>query len=212
MRSRGCTDVSADADGLRADARRNRDALVAAARQAFIDVGPDVALDVVARGAGVGVATLYRRFPDRDALVRAVIVESLGEVLDEIRSARRDEPTAWQALVRSVGYSPALKLLFHVATWSSEVTRRTVDTVPSLAPMRAEAIEMLGGLVRDAQREGALRQDVRVNDVVHLMAALAHAHTADDPGADTAFLRARAIVLDGLRHHDTSLPTHGGAT
>nr|WP_238440965.1 helix-turn-helix domain-containing protein [Frankia sp. AgW1.1] len=66
---------------LRADARRNRDRIIATAKLAFADDGPDVPMEEIARLAGVGVGTLYRRFPDRDALVVAVVRDSLATAL-----------------------------------------------------------------------------------------------------------------------------------
>ena len=67
---------------LRADARSNRDRLLLAARDAFVDLGPDAPLDEVARRAGVGIATLYRRFPDPAALMQAVALDILTRIAD----------------------------------------------------------------------------------------------------------------------------------
>ncbi|WP_041259654.1 helix-turn-helix domain-containing protein [Pseudofrankia inefficax] len=72
---------------LRADARRNRDRIIATAKLAFADDGPDVPMEEIARLAGVGVGTLYRRFPDRDALVVAVVRDSLATALARARTA-----------------------------------------------------------------------------------------------------------------------------
>ncbi|MBL7548848.1 helix-turn-helix transcriptional regulator [Frankia sp. AgB1.9] len=72
---------------LRADARRNRDRIIATAKLAFADDGPDVPMEEIARLAGVGVGTLYRRFPDRDALVVAVVRDSLATALARARAA-----------------------------------------------------------------------------------------------------------------------------
>ena len=79
--------MTAEATGLRADARRNRDQIVAAAKQWFAVQGPDVPMEEIARAAGVGVGTLYRRFPDREALIRAVVRESLTISVAEARAA-----------------------------------------------------------------------------------------------------------------------------
>ncbi|WP_045879959.1 helix-turn-helix domain-containing protein [Pseudofrankia sp. DC12] len=72
---------------LRADARRNRDRIIATAKLAFADDGPDVPMEEIARLAGVGVGTLYRRFPDREALVLAVVRDSLATALARARTA-----------------------------------------------------------------------------------------------------------------------------
>src|SRR5216683_2549991 len=85
--------------GLRADARRNRRQALAAAAQVFVEQGADAPLDDIARRAGVGIATLYRRFPDREALVRAVAVDVLARTAHEARQALAEEPDAFAALV-----------------------------------------------------------------------------------------------------------------
>src|SRR3954452_6185705 len=86
--------------GLRADAHRNRQHLLAAARDVFVEQGADAPLDEIARRAGVGIATLYRRFPERAALIRAVVVDVLQAVGDEARRALDEEPDTFQALAR----------------------------------------------------------------------------------------------------------------
>src|SRR4051812_21699365 len=95
---------------LRADARRNRDQIITTARSVFAERGYDVPMDEIARAAGVGVGTLYRRFPDRDALVRAVATDSLTRIVGEARAAEAEEPTAWQALVRFLTRSAELQV------------------------------------------------------------------------------------------------------
>src|SRR3954451_22018274 len=85
---------------LRADARDNRDRILAAAREVFVEQGPGAPLEDISRRAGTGIATLYRRFPDRKALTRAVALDALQRTRDEVKRARDDEPTAFAALVR----------------------------------------------------------------------------------------------------------------
>src|SRR5215212_5985019 len=85
---------------LRADARRNRDQLLQAARDVFVEHGPGAPLEEVARRAGVGIGTLYRRFPDRQALQRAVALDTLGRVTQEAHQALAEEPDSFRALAR----------------------------------------------------------------------------------------------------------------
>src|SRR6266513_4061814 len=85
---------------LRADARRNREQLLAAARDVFVEQGPGAPLDEIARRANVGIATLYRRFPDRESLMRTVLLDVLGRVGHQARLAQAEEPDALSALVR----------------------------------------------------------------------------------------------------------------
>src|SRR4051794_29077547 len=100
---------------LRADARRNRDQIIAAARVIFVEQGADVPMEEIARTAGVGVGTLYRRFPDRDALIRAVAVDNFDRVLIDAKAAAEEEPTAWAALVWLLHQSVELQLSVQLA-------------------------------------------------------------------------------------------------
>src|SRR5437763_15402999 len=99
-RSVGPAAAADAAPHLRADARRNRDQLLAAARDGFVEQGPAAPLEEVAQRAGVGIGTLYRRFPDRRALLRAVALDTLGPVAQEGRLALAEEPGAFRALAR----------------------------------------------------------------------------------------------------------------
>src|SRR3954454_11504336 len=83
---------------LRADARRNRDQILRAARDVFVEHGPGAPLEEVGRRAGVGIGTLYRRFPDRRALQRAVALDTLERVTREIHLALTEEPEPFAAL------------------------------------------------------------------------------------------------------------------
>src|SRR5713226_6134452 len=85
---------------LRADARDNRRRLLEAARDMFIERGPAAPLDEIARRAGTGIATLYRRFPARRALVREVVRDALQRTIDEARQATEEEPDPFRALAR----------------------------------------------------------------------------------------------------------------
>lgn len=85
---------------LRADARDNRRRLLDAARDVFIELGPGAPLEEIARRAGTGIATLYRRFPDRHALIRDVVVDALRRTTDEARQAMEEEPDPFGALAR----------------------------------------------------------------------------------------------------------------
>src|ERR1700716_3036406 len=85
---------------LRADRVRNAERIQRAAREVWAEQGPDAPLEEVARRAGVGIATLYRRFPDRGSLMRAVVLEVLERVAHEARLALAEEPDAFSALVR----------------------------------------------------------------------------------------------------------------
>ncbi|GAA1231625.1 TetR/AcrR family transcriptional regulator [Pseudonocardia alaniniphila] len=199
--------MTAEVTGLRADARRNRDQIVAAAKQWFAVQGPDVPMEEIARAAGVGVGTLYRRFPDREALIRAVVRESLTISVAEARAALAEEPTAWQALVRVLRQSRELRLIVRLTT-AAQPAKTIVKDDEESSELRRAMIEVLDNVVHAAQAEGALRTDVDTGDVSMLFTLLVRpVPLQDEETAELARERCTALVLDGLRAHTgTPLP------
>jgi AcrR family transcriptional regulator len=191
--------MTAEATGLRADARRNRDQIVAAAKQWFAVQGPDVPMEEIARAAGVGVGTLYRRFPDREALVRAVVRESLTNSVAEARTALAEEPTAWQALVRVLRQSRELRLIVRLAM-ASQPAKTVVKDDEESGELRRAMIEVLDSVVHAAQAEGTLRTDIDTGDVAMLFTLLVRqVPMPDEEAAELARERCIALMLDGLR-------------
>lgn len=185
--------------GLRADARRNRDQIMSAATAVFAELGPDVAMDEIARRAGVGVGTLYRRFPDRDALICAVARENFGTLLDDARAATAEEPTAWDALVRLMGRSRELRLSVRLAVLSPQAWA-AIRGDPETGRLRDGIMAVLDDLVHGAQAEGVLRPDVGTGDVAALFSLLLRRVPADsEEMADLILERALVLILDGLR-------------
>ncbi|MCO1655174.1 TetR/AcrR family transcriptional regulator [Pseudonocardia humida] len=186
---------------LRADARRNRDRLVEAAAALFAERGPDAPLDEVARRAGVGVGTLYRRFPDRDALVRAVAVTSLRRVVGNARAAA-GAADGWSGLTgfvrASVGdlrLAAGLSMTF-ARTWAG------LRLDAEHEELRDELVALLQQLVDRAHGEGAMRPEVSAGDLAVLLALVLRPL----PGAPPALVggaaeRHIAIVLEGMRAH-----------
>ena len=191
---------------LRADARRNRDQIVAAAKQCFAAHGPDVPMEEIARAAGVGVGTLYRRFPDREALIRAVARDSFGNALAEERVAVAEEPTAWQALVRFLHQSQELRLTVQLAMTSP--ARTVLQGDAEIGEFRRAMIEVLDGVVHAAQAEGTLRSDIDTGDVAMMFMLLVRLKPVADEGAARLVPeRCMALMLDGLRAQPgTTLP------
>ena len=188
------------ADPLRADARRNRQQIIEAAAKAFAEDGGEVPMEEIARRAGVGVGTLYRRFPDRDALVLAVAQESIAGVVAQIRAVVEQEPRAWDALVKSMSYSRELKLSLRPTTSASAAAAEAVRSDPLIRDLRREFGELITRLVSAAQREGSLRDDVGAGDVAHLFTLVYRATETHPLGTfDLAARRALGVVLDGLR-------------
>jgi AcrR family transcriptional regulator len=180
---------------LRADAVRNRTRLLEVARGAFEEHGADVSLEEIARTAGVGIGTLYRHFPTRDALLAAVFrdrINGLAQFGDELLEA----PDAFDALVRW--------LRAHLVNASAchglggavviELLDGDEDALLLCSHMRLVGAQLL----ERAQAQGAVRADTDVDDLVRLVNALVSATAdADDRAALTD--RLFALMVDGLR-------------
>ncbi len=181
---------------LRADARRNRDQLVEAAGGLFAERGPNVPMEEIARRAGVGVGTLYRRFPDRDSLVRAVAFESLHRVVANARIAA-GEPDGWSGLTRFVRQSVTdLRL----ASWLSMMSAHAwadMQLEREHEELRDDLLGLLDQLVGRAQQEGSMRPEVGVGDLAVLLALVLR--PLPGPPATGAVERHVAVVLAGLR-------------
>lgn len=182
---------------LRADASRNRERIVNAAREAIVEFGPDVPLDEVARRAGVGNATLYRHFADRTELIRQMTLSVMVRATKSAEDALAEEPDAFAALCRFV---------FEAAE----------ERIGALCPMLSEAFDCEDPVVADqlqrlersinaimdrAQCSGLVRGDIAVGD---LMVALTQL-TRPLPGTggcvafDRFVHRHLQLFLDGLR-------------
>jgi AcrR family transcriptional regulator len=177
---------------IRADARRNYDALLTAADELFAANGPDVALDEIARRAGVGNATLYRHFPDRRDLLVAVCVSEvkalcmLGEQLDAQPDAGQALTSWLRAYITHVSAKHGLAAAF--------ATGRREDS--ELVAACQTAVEAIGtSLLQRAQDSRTVRADVTLRDVITLVNAIAMAtETTKEGEAD----RMLAIVLSGI--------------
>ena len=177
------------ADGMRADARRNYQRLLAAAGEAFAERGADdVSLEEIARRAGVGIGTLYRHFPTRQALLEAVYRDQVDAL--EVRVAellQSDSPGAaladWLAALMAFGKA-----------------KRSLTTAMLDSELLSSCKEFLHGatdaLLARAQQAGAVRADVRGADVMRLTHAVSlAADLGQDPGQAERML---ALVLGGV--------------
>src|SRR4051812_34389566 len=180
---------------LRADAARNREAIVAAARAVFAEQGLDAPLDDIAKRAGTGNATLYRRFPTRGDLVEAVFAERMAEHLAAVEAAL-DNDDPWEGFasyIRAVGAMQAAD------RGIADLVTMDVSTAPEVERLQSQAFEGLVRLVDRAHTAGVLREDFTTVDVVVLLMAnaglveRAHGITAD------ASARLVHVLLDGFR-------------
>lgn len=178
---------------LRADAERNRVALLAAAREVFGEQGLDASLDEIARRAGVGNATLYRRFPNRRELIAEVFAGRMTEYVQLAEAALR-EPDAWIAFV---GYLTRLCEFQATDRGLSELlVTTTFDDDARLTALRATAQRRTNEVIRRAQAEGGLRPDFTRKDLLLLLTANAGVlQRSADPNA---WRRQLALLLDGL--------------
>jgi AcrR family transcriptional regulator len=183
---------------LRADARRNRDQLLVAARDTFVEHGLDAPLDDIARRAGVGIATLYRRFPDRSALQRAVAMDVLRRIGQEAFSALREEPDAFAALSRYM--HRALDARVAAVMPALGPSMMPLDDAEFLAA-RDAAVEPVEAMILQAQASGQLRPDVTFGDIGLLLIRLSRPlPSAFPPEIERALAhRHLDLLLDGLR-------------
>ena len=192
---------------LRADARRNRDQIVAAAKVLFAERGADVPMDEIARRAAVGVGTLYRRFPDREALIREVARESLDILLVHARSALADGSTGWESFLQVLDDLPELWFTLRSTVLSPELRAVILDDPAALAAAE-ELVTVINGLVRAGQEAGTLRADVATGDIVVLVTLVISGLRASAGSLpDAVHTRMLSLTLDGLRPgSDARLP------
>lgn len=190
---------------LRTDARRNRRLVVDAATTVFLEQGPDAPLDAVARAAGVGIGTLYRRFPRREDLLAAVYEGILVHVLDDVRAARDTSPTAWDGLLRATGWTPSIRKILHLARGTGGAEVLASASAPRLREHLDAMLVLITELVENAKAEGTLRPDVETGDIVLMTAALSRSLPLDGDDAENAYRRAHAILADGLRQVGASV-------
>jgi AcrR family transcriptional regulator len=177
---------------LRADARANRDKLVAAARALFTDKGTSAPLEEVAERAGVGVGTLYRHFPTRQALFEAVYVDEVEALARAAADLAALPP--WEALSQwlhqYVGFAATKRAL-------NEALMEADPGSDVLLTCRSAIIGAGTALVERAQQAGVVRTDTSFMDVVRMVGAIAMVPT-EDPEQKQRLLE---LALDGLRYH-----------
>jgi AcrR family transcriptional regulator len=177
---------------MRADARRNRDRILAAAAEAFSTYGSDAQMDDVARAAGVGVGTVYRHFPTKEALVSELVRRKFARFIANAHAAL-DEPDPWEA------FAGLLRANAEIMAKDAAVREMLLRTPNSLTFAAVERDELRGlgdRIVRRAQEAGALRPDFAVDDIPMLMCGVSSTMAAG-PGFD--WRRHLEMLLDGLR-------------
>lgn len=176
----------------RADARRNYDKVLTAAREAFAEGGESTALEEIARRAGVGIGTLYRHFPNRQALLEAIYVNEVEEVCRS--AAELDDADPWEALSgwfeRLVAYLATKRAL------ANELLNYLDMDAPLFQNCRTSLYAAGEPLLQRAQEAGVVRPDVEFSQVMQMVMGITKV-PASDPGQTEHVVR---IALDGLRY------------
>jgi AcrR family transcriptional regulator len=185
----------ARADGaLRADARRNRDAVVAAARAAFSEKGLDAPLDAVAAKAGVGRGTVYRHFPTREDLVEAIHDDNLDR-LERVIADAADPADAF------IDFLTEAARLLSADRGFAELLRRHTASAAAGQRVTTRLRKIVAAPLAQAQRAGRVRPDLRPDDVLLVLDMLGGAALGTDSrrrrGRER---RALELMLDALRH------------
>jgi AcrR family transcriptional regulator len=180
---------------LRADAARNRAAIVEAARAVFAEDGLDAPLDDIARLAGTGNATLYRRFPTRGDLIAAVFAERMAEHLDAVQRSLA-EPDPWEGFA---SYFRAAAAMQARDRGIADLVTMDLSIAPEIERLRAEAFDRLVQVVERAHAAGVLRADFTTQDVVLVLMANAGLVERTHGIAGDASERLIHVLLDGFR-------------
>ena len=179
----------------RADASRNHERILIAARAVFVEDGPEASLDEVARRAGVGNATLYRHFGDREDLIRQVATHVITQITDDAERALAEEDDPFEALRRCL----------HAASSRGvgavlQVVRGRFVKDKAFFAVRDQGVEAFEEILRRARESGRLRPDVTFDDVWGMLAQI----TRPPPSGDRTAFEARVgryieLFLAGLR-------------
>jgi AcrR family transcriptional regulator len=176
----------------RADARRNYDKVLAAARQAFAEGGESTALEEIARRAGVGIGTLYRHFPNRQALLEALYVDEVEEMCRSAAEFEGSDP--WEALNR--WFEGFIAYIGTKRALAAELQNYLEQDAPLFQTCRTSLYGAGEPLLKRAQEAGLVRDDVTIGEVIQMVVGIAKI-PASDPKQNQHILR---VALDGLRY------------
>jgi AcrR family transcriptional regulator len=191
---------------LRADAERNRQRLLIAAKELFATRGVDVTLDDIARHAGVGTGTAYRRFPNKDALIEALMADRIAEI-GALAQESLEDPDPWRAFAgffeRALALMAADRGLKEVVFSPGRGRERVAHARRAIAPVVAK-------LVQRAVDAGVVRPDIATSDVPIINFMLTTVIELSRDVEPELYKRYLAIVLEGLKAKDADpLPVEG---
>jgi AcrR family transcriptional regulator len=180
---------------LRADAQRNLVLILEAAAEAFAEKGHEACVADIARRAGVGQATIFRRFETKDDLIAAVLKRKLGQVLEAAEAAAA-QPSAWDGLCSFMATVTDLQLRDR-GFFQSNAQHLMGD--PEIQQLKQELMEKAAELVKRAHREGTLRKDISSADIPALCSAAAQAAAMGETADRRTAKRYLNVITDGLR-------------
>src|SRR5215218_10012991 len=192
--------VAAGERPLRADARRNREKVLEAARAVFSEQGRDAQMDDVARRAGVGVGTVYRHFPTKEALIEALMVAAFEAIAAQADAALEVEDP-WEAFADVLWKGAEIMSADRAL---SEVFASIPGAMESAMPAVKGLTDSMTNVIARAQEAGLLRPDLVVDDIPMVMCGIGSA-TKKEHRCPEAWRRHLSIVLDGMR-----APSAGG--
>jgi AcrR family transcriptional regulator len=193
---------------LRADARRNRERVLDAARECFAQAGLDAQMDEIAATAGVGVGTVYRHFPTKQALAEAIAADHFDRLAASALEGLED-PDPWEGFASFLRSSAQAQAGDRAL---AEVMAAEPEVMCDAANRRADLHEALAELVRRAQKGGQLRRDLVPADIPMLICGIGRATLAGSAGPTMSTRRYLEIMLDGLRAPGSGeLPDKPGA-
>jgi AcrR family transcriptional regulator len=180
----------------RADAARNRERVLEAAKTVFSAGGPEASLEAVARTAGVGIGTLYRHFPTREALFEAVYRREVQQLADLAERLKEGEAQPVEALrqwmrsnVRFVATKKGMSAALALAAYKpSDLFSYSFD----------QLTRAVGGLLDRAIEAGEIRKDISPEDLIRALVGMCYFH--DQPGWQKSVLRLVDVFIDGLRN------------
>jgi AcrR family transcriptional regulator len=181
---------------LRADAARNRARILVAAQTVFAERGLDASTAEIARRAGVGEATLFRRFPSKDDLVVAILAEHMDAVIATAESCLEDADP-WRAVER---FCEAMVEQQVHDQGALDAVKDECMMSPALAPRRKRVMDLISRLLRRAQDAGVVRDDITGPDLAMLTAAAGSVSGIAFPGLrPDLWRRYLGVILDGIR-------------
>jgi AcrR family transcriptional regulator len=190
---------------LRADAERNRRRILDAARQVFADEGLGVGVDAVARTAGVGVGTLYRRFPTKHDLLAAVIEDGVCRLAEEVEQVEsiEDPWQAFESTVRAFAETIARDRGFY------EVIHGTPEFIPIARESKLRLMDSVQRVLTRAQKARVVRKDIVADDIAVLSQVAARMPRWRVEAQPELWTRYLALALDGMRPEAATELPHG---